>query len=164
MKYCFRVGLYYQGLMHDLSKYCPEEFITGVKYYQGGNRSSNNGERDVIGYSKAWLHHQGRNKHHYEYWIDYNSRNDGDVMVPIKMPLKYVVEMFLDRIAASRIYNKGSYTDDMPLKYYAYSANRIPMHKETKALLYGLLRMLEVYGEDKTLNFIKRRLLKYDTY
>ena len=60
MKGCFKVGLYYQGLTHDLSKYSPTEFWVGAKYYQG-NRSPNNAEREDIGYSSAWLHHKGRN-------------------------------------------------------------------------------------------------------
>ena len=69
MQGCFKVGLYRQGLMHDLSKYTPEEFRTGVLYFQG-NRSPNAAEKEELGYSRAWLHHKGRNKHHYEYWID----------------------------------------------------------------------------------------------
>ena len=68
-KHCFKIGLYRQGLTHDLSKYSPEEFWTGVRFYQG-NRSPNAAEREVLGFSKAWLHHKGRNKHHFEYWID----------------------------------------------------------------------------------------------
>ena len=68
-KHCFKIGLYWQGLTHDLSKYSPEEFWTGVRYYQG-DRSPNAAEREAIGFSKAWLHHKGRNKHHFEYWID----------------------------------------------------------------------------------------------
>ena len=67
---CFRVGLYRQGLMHDLSKYSPTEFLVGARYFQG-DRSPNNAEREAKGYSSSWLHHKGRNKHHFEYWIDY---------------------------------------------------------------------------------------------
>ena len=69
MGYCFRAGLYQQGLLHDLSKLSPEEFLVGAKYYQG-TRSPNNAEREATGVSRAWLHHKGRNKHHFEYWID----------------------------------------------------------------------------------------------
>ena len=70
MEGCFKVGLIKQGLLHDLSKYTPTEFIVGCKYYQGV-MSPNNAERMDKGYSSAWLHHKGRNKHHLEYWIDY---------------------------------------------------------------------------------------------
>ena len=66
MQECFRVGLYRQGLLHDLSKYGWTEFRVGCRYYQG-TRSPNNAEREDKGYSSAWLHHKGRNKHHYEF-------------------------------------------------------------------------------------------------
>ena len=76
-KHCFKIGLYWQGLTHDLSKYSPEEFWTGVRYYQG-DRSPNAAEREAIGFSKAWLHHKGRNKHHFEYWIDVSLNKEED--------------------------------------------------------------------------------------
>ena len=82
MRECFRVGLYRQGLLHDLSKYSWTEFRIGCRYYQG-TRSPNNAEREEKGYSSAWLHHKGRNKHHYEYWIDYNVNAGKDVMIQI---------------------------------------------------------------------------------
>ena len=74
MQYCFRVGLIRQGLMHDMSKYSWTEFRVGAKYYSG-TRSPNAAEREELGYSTAWLHHKGRNKHHLEYWIDYGGRD-----------------------------------------------------------------------------------------
>ena len=93
-RYCFRLGLYAQGIRHDLSKYSPAEFFRGVKYYQG-YRSPNDAERRENGVSLAWLHHKGRNRHHFEYWIDYCIGEDGKVyMGGCKMPLKYVAEMF----------------------------------------------------------------------
>lgn len=94
MKGCFKVGLYRQGLLHDLSKYSPTEFLVGCKYFQG-NMSPNNAEREDKGYSAAWLHHKGRNKHHMEYWIDYGPEKCTGI-TGMKMPTKYVVEMFID--------------------------------------------------------------------
>lgn len=105
MKGCFRVGLYRQGLAHDLSKYMPSEFWVGVKYYQG-TQSPNNAERDVLGYSSAWLHHKGRNKHHYEYWLDYGI-HAGDGIVPVPMPMRYIVEMFIDRVRHPKTIIRG---------------------------------------------------------
>lgn len=102
-KGCFQVGLYKQGIFHDLSKYSPAEFLVGAKYYQG-NRSPNNAERENIGYSSAWLHHKGRNKHHYEYWIDYSMQDVPGGMAPVPMPYRYIAEMIMDRIAASKVY------------------------------------------------------------
>ena len=71
-KYCFRLGLYWQGLTHDLSKYSPVEFWAGVKYFQG-TRSPNDAQRREQGYSASWMHHKGRNRHHFEYWTDYTA-------------------------------------------------------------------------------------------
>ena len=109
-KGCFRIGLYKQGILHDLSKYTPEEFLVGAKYYQG-TRSPNNAEREAIGYSTAWLHHKGRNKHHYEYWIDYSAHSIPGSMAPVPMPKRYIAEMVMDRIAASKVYEGKNYTD-----------------------------------------------------
>lgn len=113
-RYCFRLGLYRQGLLHDLSKYAPCEFWRGAKYYQG-YRSPNDAERKQNGVSLAWLHHKGRNRHHFEYWIDYCIGEDGKpYMGGCKMPLRYVAEIFCDRIAACRTYLKDKYTDAAP--------------------------------------------------
>ena len=57
MRYCFRCGLYRQGLLHDLSKLSPVEFLAGAKYWQG-SCSPNNAQRQAEGYSAAWLHHK----------------------------------------------------------------------------------------------------------
>ncbi len=161
MKYCFRVGLYRQGLLHDLSKYSPSEFITGVRYYQEGRRSPNAAEREEKGYSEAWIHHKGRNKHHYEYWNDVGPDR---VIVGVKMPLKYVVEMFMDRIAASKVYKKEAYTDESPLEYYNLTKDFILIHEDTRRLLVRLLRMLAERGEAYTFKYIRRKLLPKGEY
>lgn len=158
MQGCFKVGLYKQGLLHDLSKYSPDEFIVGAKYFQG-DRSPNNAEREPIGYSSAWLHHKGRNKHHYEYWIDYSTKAIAGGMAPAPMPVKYVVEMLMDRIAACKVYNKDRYTDASPLEYYSKGKENAPMHPRTKKLLEGLLRMLAERGEEETFRYIRKRIL-----
>ena len=159
-KYCFKLGIYRQGLMHDLSKYSPSEFIPGVKYYQDGHRSPNNAQREDEGVSKAWLHHKGRNKHHFEYWIDYDVDGSRTVLAGMKMPVKYVAEMFCDRIAASRIYNKEKYKDSDPLDYYIKGLGHYIMHPETDALLHKLLHMLADKGEEYTFEYIKKKVLK----
>lgn len=156
MKSCFRLGMYKQGLLHDLSKYSPVEFMVGVKYYQG-NRSPNTAEREEKGYTSAWLHHKGRNKHHLEYWLDYATNAGG--IEGMKMPVKYVVEMFCDRVAASKNYNRDNYTDTMPLEYYNKGKSKYLLHKETAELLEQLLVMLAQKGEDETFDYIKREIL-----
>lgn len=157
-KYCFRVGLYRQGLMHDLSKYSPVEFLVGCKYYQG-DRSPNNAEKEATGVSLAWLHHKGRNKHHFEYWIDYVL--DGEVHLGgMKMPMNYFVEMVMDRIAAAKIYEKSAYTDASPLRYYEKGKAHTLMHQDTMALLEKVLNMLAEEGEERTFAYMKENLLR----
>ncbi len=156
MKYCFRVGLYRQGLLHDLSKYSPTEFIPGCKYYQG-NRSPNNAEREANGVSLAWLHHKGRNKHHYEYWIDYGTGVEKG-MQGMKIPNRYMVEMFCDRVAASKNYNGNNYVDASPWEYYEHGKEYAILHNESRALLEKLLLMLKEDGEERTFAYIKENI------
>lgn len=158
MKYCFKLGLYRQGILHDLSKYSPQEFLVGVKYYQG-NRSPNNAEREAKGYSSAWLRHKGRNKHHLEYWIDYSLSSDR-AMEGLEMPIQYVAEMFCDRVAASKNYNGKNYTDAAPYEYFLHSKEHYMVNKNTEKLLGKLLKMLKERGEDYTFAYIRHILLK----
>ncbi len=145
--YCLKLGLVWQGLTHDLSKFSPVEFWRGCKYYQGW-RSPNDQERLENGVSLAWLHHKGRNRHHFEYWIDYCRREDGTIYIGgCKMPKKYVAEMFCDRIAACRVYQGDRYTD----------ASRF-MHADTAALLDRWLLLLKEQGEDAAFAQIRDEL------
>lgn len=157
MRLCFKVGLYKQGLMHDLSKYSPKEFISGVVFYTG-DKSPNTTERRVTGKSEAWLHHKGRNRHHFEYWIDYG-QEPGSAMQGMKMPVKYVAEMFCDRVAACKTYYKENYNDCMPFEYFNKNRKHYMMHTETMELLGKMLIMLKRYGEEDTLVYIRERIL-----
>ncbi|MBR3770529.1 MAG: catalase [Lachnospiraceae bacterium] len=166
MKGCFELGLIRQGLLHDLTKYSPTEFFVGCKYFQG-NMSPNDAERMDKGYSAAWLHHKGRNKHHLEYWLDYGvpdkegpNKGQRKGICGMKMPVKYVVEMYVDRVAASKNYQKEKYRDDSALIYYQGGKAGTLLHEDTKALLELLLMMLAKHGEPKTTSFIKNELLK----
>lgn len=159
MQGCFKVGLYKQGILHDLSKYSPTEFLVGAKYYQG-DRSPNNAEREAIGYSSSWLHHKGRNKHHYEYWIDYSTKAISGGMAPAPMPNKYIVEMLMDRIAACKVYHGERYTTRAPLAYYELGKDKAPLHRSTRRKLEFLLHMLDERGEEQTFRYIRRHILK----
>lgn len=157
--HCAKAGIFWQGLRHDLSKYSPAEFWRGAKYYQG-TKSPNVAERLGHGYSEAWLHHKGRNRHHFEYWTDYSPETRR--IECVKMPLKYVAEMFCDRVAASKIYKGAEYRDSDPLEYFMESKPRRVIHPETSGFLEKLLRMLAADGEDKTFTYI-REYLKNNT-
>lgn len=157
-KTCFKVGLYKQGILHDLSKYSPIEFIPGIVYYQG-TRSPISREKEINTCSPGWLHHKGRNPHHFEYWIDY-SFQAGNKLVGMKMQKKYVAEMVIDRICASKNYQKEAYTDRSALEYYLKGKGTLLIHEETDFLTRYLLTMLAKRGEDYTLRYMKKVLLK----
>ena len=151
--HCFRAGVGFQGLFHDLSKYSPTEFLLGAKYYQG-TRSPNEMERELYGYSLAWMHHKGRNRHHFEYWNDLNPATK--MYEPVRMPLRFVKEMFCDRVAASKIYQGKNYTDGHPLAYFRRGNARKKMHADTADLLEEWLVMLADKGEKETFAYIKK--------
>lgn len=155
--HCYKAGIFRQGLKHDLSKYTPTEFIPGVRYYTG-KKSPNEGEREEKGYSLAWLHHKGRNKHHFEYWSDYNMVSKK--VEPVEMPYRYLVEMFCDRVAASKIYNGKAYKQSDPLEYFEKGRARRTVHEKTSDQLEELLVMLAEKGEKETFCYIRQRLEK----
>lgn len=155
---CFQVGLYWQGICHDLSKYHPVEFIPGVIYYQG-DRSPINREKELKGCSRGWLHHKGRNQHHFEYWIDYSISPRG--LTGMKMPKKYVAEMVIDRICASKNYQKEKYTDSSALTYYQNGRSMMLIHEESDYLAEYLLKMLAVRGEAYLIHYMRKVLLRH---
>ena len=162
-KNCFRCGLYKQGLLHDLSKYSWTEFSVGAKYFQG-NRSPNEAEREDKGYTSSWLHHKGRNKHHLEYWVDYDITRKKGGMTGMKMPDNYIVEMFCDRVAASKIYKKEDYTDRSPLEYYLQGKGKHLLHPYSQKQLERLLYMLAERGEDEAFAYARRYMKAYRKY
>ena len=156
--HAFKAGILWRGLLHDLSKFSPTEFFAGAKYYTDGTRSPNEGERADFGHSKAWMHHKGRNRHHFEYWTDYNPETK--VVSPVEMPLVFVKEMFCDRVAASKIYQGSNYTDKHPLEYYKRGTVKRPIHPETARVLEDLLYTLAEHGESAAFRKIRKMLMK----
>lgn len=135
--YCFKLGIPWRGIKHDMSKFSFTEFWEGVKYYQG-NRSPIDACKQENGWSKAWLHHKGRNDHHYEYFID-NLDNGG---IPLIMPFNCALEMFCDYLGAGRAYSKNNFTFEGEYNWWlnkcsnAISMNFVIKYFITKALNY----------------------------
>lgn len=130
--YCFRCGLYWQGITHDLSKFSPVEFLESVKYYQGDGSPINACKADK-GYSLAWQHHKGRNPHHYEHWTD--NYDSGTTCIP--MPKKYAVEMFCDYLGAARAYLGKKFTFECEMEWWnnKWMFGGIKMHADTVAFV-----------------------------
>ena len=157
MQGCFHVGLIWQGLTHDLSKFSPTEFRVGARYYQG-SRSPNTREREENGYSLAWMHHKGRNRHHFEYWTDLKPGTR--VYSPVEMPPRYLAEMVMDRIAACKTYQGKAYTDAAPITYLEAAKETPLMHPATMRKLRYLLSLLRDKGERELYRFIRETVLR----
>lgn len=148
---CFKVGIGFQGLFHDLSKYSFQEFWESAKYYTG-TCSPNVKARQEKGYSLAWMHHKGRNKHHLEYWTDIVNGKYAPVLVPIK----YLKESLCDRIAASKVYLKDKYNDSSALDYFLSSSeSHLEINETTKLVLFTWLTWIKEDGQKKALKRIK---------
>ena len=157
MYHCLRCGILWQGMRHDLSKYSPTEFLPGARFYLG-DRSPTEGERREYGYSKAWMHHKGRNKHHFEYWTDYNPKTRR--MEAVEMPLKYVKEMFCDRVAATMVYQGTQFNFKAPLDYYNKTHHYYVINENTDRILRDMLERLANSNLDETTEYIKEKYLR----
>ena len=155
---CCKCGFIWRGLTHDLSKYSPTEFFEGVKYYAGGKRSPIIMCKNDIGYSKAWLHHKGRNKHHSEYWLDLAAKTKAPII-----SFNYSVEMVCDRIAACKTYQKKNYKDISPYYYWNEHRDDEIMNRKNQKFITEVFELLSVHGEKVVLN--KKYLKKiYDKH
>ncbi len=143
--YCFKFGLYFQGIIHDMSKFSPVEFFESVKYYTG-TYSPVDKCKSINGYSMAWFHHKGRNKHHWEYWTDDFEKG----VIPKKMPLKYVIEMFCDFLGAGISYSGGIDKFDVKGEYDWWKNKRkvAILHKDVLATLDLLFDLFLIYNGD----------------
>ncbi len=153
---CFKCCIPWRGITHDLSRYSPAEFIPGAKYWVG-TMSPQVKEREVEGYSSAWMHHKGRNKHHFEYWNDYVS---GVGAVPVEMPPVYFAEMFCDRVGATKVYQGDAYAETAPLDYFRKNIKHYWLHENTMRDLEKVLVMLAEKGEDETCRYIKENIVR----
>ena len=145
--YCFICGLYKQGILHDLSKFSPTEFWESVKYYQG-NRSPINACKEDIGYSMAWFHHRGRNRHHWEYWVDDFEKG----VVPKKIPFKYVLEMICDFLGAGKAYEGVYFSIESEYNWWQNKRKVALLHKDTLKLLDILFDKMLKDGVEETLS------------
>ena len=164
-KICFKFGLYWQGIVHDMSKFSPTEFIPSVKYYSG-TRSPIEAEKEDKGYSMAWLHHKSKNKHHFWYWVDYDMNQ---VQAPVRIPLRYVYELLADTIAAGKVYSSNAgkeWKQSDPYEYYKAhnrdAENGIEfMDFCTKAVLDTMYVDVMKYGIDSVAKMIKDGYYEY---
>lgn len=131
-KQCKSCGLWKQGILHDMSKFSITEFSASARYFQG-HRSPIEAEKEDVGYSAAWLHHKGHNRHHWEYWTDFD--DNGDVIAN-KIPLHYVIEMICDWIGAGKVYAQDKQWSPLDMIDYYNSVRKARyFHPDTEAII-----------------------------
>ena len=156
-KLCCKIGIPWRGFMHDWSKFSPTEFLESIKYYRG-NGSPIRLCKAEKGYSKAWLHHKGRNKHHPEYWIDF-SLPDKTVI----MPYKYAAEMICDKMAAGIVYSGKNWTPNTQIDYYMKEREKSLIHPQIDKFMIATFTEVSKKGLYETLT--KQNIQKlYDKY
>ena len=134
-----------QGILHDLSKYSLTE-LSICKYYNG-SKSPHEQAREILGYSPSWIHHKHKNKHHWQYWVDDNEAGN---LIGIKIPYKYIVEMFCDMVGASKTYLKDTFTYQSPLNYYLTKCRgKQIIHEKSASLLYTFLKFYAEFNNEK---------------
>lgn len=150
MKYCFEAGLYWQGIVHDLSKFSFIEFWESVKYYQG-TRSPIDACKEENGYSLAWLHHKGRNKHHYEYWQDNFDKGTTHLI----MPYKYALEMVCDYLGAGNAYSGDKFSLQGELAWWENKKkNDIAM---SPAIFHFVDILMKTMAKENSTDVLKRK-------
>lgn len=152
--YCTKAHITWRGIMHDMSKFSPTEFLESIKYYVG-NRSPIDVCKEKNGYSNAWLHHKGRNPHHYEYWQD-NFDNGGK---PLQMPFKYALELICDYLGAGRAYMKNDFSYEAEYNWWKQKITKpIAMHPQTKAFVEI---MLSTMAKENSCDCLRPNRAKY---
>ena len=144
-------------VMRYLAMPAPPVFLAGVRFFRGP-RTPNPAARAPNGYSLAWMHHKGRNRHHFEYWTDLSPVTR--TYEPVDMPVRYLCEMVADRIAACKTYQGAAYTDASALQYLDRAQESRLVHPNTMKRLRFLLTMLAEQGEPATFRFMRQTVLK----
>lgn len=140
--YACKLGIPWQGFIHDFSKFSSVEFFESVKFYQGGKKSPIPVVKKELGYSKAWQHHKGRNPHHYEYWTD-NFDND---VIALQIPYKYVIEMVADWLGAGKAYNGRNFTIKQEINWWNSCKDSKFINDETKLLISFIFESIDEAG------------------
>ena len=135
---CWKMGLYVHAFTHDLSKFLPSEFIPYAKFFYETDREKNYKKSDEgnMNFQIGWLHHQKRNKHHWNYWISVSRFTD---IRPLPMPEKYVKQMIADWRGMARKFG------DTAKEYYDKNKEEMILHPITKERIEILLSK---YGGD----------------
>ena len=115
---CCKTGIIWQGIIHDFSKLLPSEFFPYSIYFYGSGKNDKE-------FDNAWLLHQKRNPHHWQYWLLYE---DEGALKTLNIPIKYRKEMIADWIGAGKAITGKDNTE----KWYEINKNKMLLHRDTR--------------------------------
>ncbi|WLR56685.1 DUF5662 family protein [Mesobacillus subterraneus] len=138
---CWKEGLYIQGITHDLSKFSPKEFFPYAKKFFSNEELS---PLEEMKWKYAWLNHQHKNKHHWEYWVV-----DPNKKLALPMPRKYLVEMVCDWRSFSRKWGRKVKISNLDL------TDKIILHPDTKTELEKIMRNKKAAESKETVVYKK---------
>ena len=157
-RYAFTAGIPVRGLLHDLSKFSPAEWGESIRYYTG-KRSPIRDARAENGYSLTWIHHRGRNRHHFEYWLD--NRADGGLTV-VPMPFFCALELICDRLGAGRAYRKKNFTlEEQVFRFHQDIESSPLVHPQTKRFVGSVFIALNEAPDKQAFKKILRNARTY---
>jgi hypothetical protein len=139
---CCKLGIPYLGIIHDISKFKPSEWFPYTEYFYGNNEGIKKG-RDETGYYQAgdtidekfnyaWLLHQKRNKHHWQWWV--LPMDDGSTKI-FDMPLIYKKEMMADWFGAGRAQGTPN-----TKAWYKKNRDKMKLHPKTREWVEKVLK------------------------
>lgn len=142
---CRKRGITWRGITHDLSKLRPDEWLPYARYFYGKYPKQSElsvyektyywntltKERVSDDFDMAWLLHQKRNQHHWQWWI---LREDSGKVKCFPMPYDVVLEMVSDWIGAG----KAQGHDDVK-EWYAKNKNKMQLHETTRSEVERLI-------------------------
>lgn len=139
---CFKKGIYLRGLLHDIDKYLPYQFIPYANYHFNSDGSRIN-RRDSTGHYDAFESgdtefemsiylHWRRSKHHWESWVI--PHNDSKYKV-FPMDMTTIKEMICDWKGAG----KANGTPDI-IKWYKANKEKLILHPDTREIVENLLK------------------------
>lgn len=134
---CRKWGLLWRGIVHDWSKFLPDEITPYANFFYGGDKRKDqfySPEQGTYEFNVAWLKHQHRNPHHWQHWV---LQEDDGGKFALKMPVDCAVEMLCDWRGAG----KASGHPDT-VAWYWKNKDKMILHPDTRAFVEEILNVL----------------------
>lgn len=142
LNFASKLGIFWTGLVHDLTKFSPTEFGRSVKYFDGRRSPTIVERKEHDNFSYICVAHTGRNKHHWQYWVDY-TRDD---IVVNRMPFVNSLEYVADVLSASKVYNPKEFNYMVAYNYFKEHSKTYLQHPATKEFILWCIKEINDYG------------------